>query len=301
PTAAAQTEPKWSRDDPGPGVLHAFGTLAELSPSLPTGVSGGGLFNESGKLLGLLVEPPAGAALPPRVVPLTGSFRRIVEALIAGKAPGYGLLGVDPGTVTADGAVASLGENAPPGAALLVDVREDSPAERAGLRRGEWIVGLTDAAAATTPIESASDLMRAIALSPPGATVSLAVLNPRTGERRSASVTLAAAATGRAAGGWPEVRTVPRGLSVRNVRVDWATTAALTPPGEPLPRGVIVLQVDQNALPPDDGDRPLRTSDRIVAVGETMIDSPADFAAAVGDRTGPVAVRLADGTTAVLP
>ncbi|NNJ25936.1 trypsin-like peptidase domain-containing protein [Alienimonas chondri] len=302
PAAAAGTGAGWSRDDPGPGVLHAFGTLTELAPPPPPGSSGRGVFTEEGELVGLLVEPNDGEALPPRMVPLTGAFRRIMDGLAAGEPVGYGLLGVEPATITADATFAVLGEQAPPGAALLDDVRGSSPAEAAGLGRGDWIVGFTDPDGIAAPVRSAADLVRLVALSPPGAKVSLEAITPRTGERRTATVTLAAAATGRAAGGWPAVHSVPRGIAVRSVRVDWPTAAALVPPGEPLPTGAFVILVDDEAQPADSSIvRPLRVGDRVVAVNGETIGSPMEFAAAVAEATGPVSVRLSDGAAAVLP
>ncbi|QDT17936.1 trypsin-like peptidase domain-containing protein [Alienimonas californiensis] len=303
PAAAAGGGRDWVGDDPGPGVLHAFGTLADLDPPPPPGASGGGAFDADGALVGLLIEPEAGDALPPRMLPLTGEFRRVVEALLAGEAVGYGLLGVEPASVTADAAAAVLPGEAAAGAASLEDVRGNSPAERAGLRRGDWIVGFTDESGVSTPVSSAADLVRLTALTPPGATVTLEAIVPRTGVRRSVAVALVAAATGRAAGGWPAVATEPRGLPVRGLRVDWPTAAALTPPGEPLPTGALIVAAD--ALPVADanplGRRVVRVGDRIEAVNGQPIASPAEFAARVAETPGPVAVRLSDGTAATLP
>ncbi|MFH5804062.1 trypsin-like peptidase domain-containing protein [Alienimonas sp. DA493] len=302
PAAAAGGGRDWAGDDPGPGVLHAFGTLAELDPLPPPGCSGGGVFAADGALVGLLVEPAAGDALPPRMLPLTGGFRRVAEALLAGEPVDYGLLGVEPSSVTADAATAVLGENAPAGAASLEDVRGNSPAERAGLRRGEWVVGFTGADGAAAPVRSAADLIRLVALAPPGTTATLEVLEPRSGARRTVPVDLVAAATGRAAGGWPAVAAEPRGLSVRGVRVDWPTAAALVPPGEPLPTGVLVVAVENAAGAGNSpGRRVVRVGDRIAAVAGEPVFSPEQFAARVAETPGPVPVRLSDGTAATLP
>ena len=287
----------WSGDDPGPGTLHAFGTLTALDPPPPPGSSGGAVLNEAGELVGLLVEPPEGDAIPPRMLPLTGAFRRVVESLSRGERIGYGLLGVEPADVTADAAVATLGATAPPGAALLEEVRGDSPAERAGLRRGEWVVGFAGPDGDAEPVRSAADLVRLVALAPPGNEVRLEVLSPFSGARRTATVELVAAATDRAAGGWPDVATAPAGLAVRGVRVDWPTAAFLPPPGEPLPTGVSIVAA---AVPPT-GDRGPRVGDRVVSVNGRAVFAPAGFAAAVTARPGPAVLTLVDGSERTLP
>ena len=298
PTAAAAGGPSWSGDDPGPGILHAFGTLAGLSPPPPPGCSGGTVFDERGELIGLLVEPADGEALPPRMLPLGGAFRRVMAALLASEPVGYGLLGVEPSDVTADAAFAALGEDAPPGAAAVGEARGNSPAERAGLRRGDWIAGLTDADGVPHAIRSAADLVRLVSLAPPGGAVALEVVDSRTGERRTATATLATAPTGRAAGGWPAVATEPGGAVARGLRADWPTAHALPPPGEPFPAGVLVVAV---AGPGIGGDRPVRVGDRVLSVGDRPVDSPAAFAAALAEADGAASLRLADGAVVTLP
>ena len=295
--AAAGGAAAWSGDDPGPGTLHAFGTLTALDPPPPPGSSGGAVLNQAGELIGLLFEPPEGDALPPRMLPLTGSFRRVVESLSRGERIGYGLLGVEPADVTADAAVATLGATAPPGAALLEEVRGDSPAERTGLRRGEWVVGFAGPDGDAEPVRSAADLVRLVALAPPGSEVRLEVLAPFSGARRTAPVALVAAATDRAAGGWPAVVTAPAGAAVRGVRVDWPTAAFLPPPGEPLPTGVSIVA----AVVPPNGDRAPRVGDRVVSVNGRAVFAPAEFAAAVAARPGPVVLTLLDGSERTLP
>ncbi len=302
PAAATGGGRDWSGDDPGPGVLHAFGTLAELDPPPPPGCSGGGAFDGDGALVGLLLEPSPGDALPPRMVPLSGSLRRTVDALLVGRTAEYGLLGVEPMTVTADAAFAMLGDGAPPGAAVLEDVRGNSPAERAGLRRGEWITSFQGFDGQSAPVRSASDLVRLVALSPPGAVVTYEVLSPHSGERRTATATLAAAATGRAAGGWPAVALVPRGVSARGVRVDWSTAATLTAPGEPLPSGVSVVGIDAPPGPADaSAVRGVRVGDRVEAVNERSVASPEEFASRLAEAPSPALLRLSDGSTVRLP
>ena len=282
--------PEWVGAEPGPGALHAFGTLLELSPPPPPGSSGGGLFDAAGAVVGLIIEPAGGAALPPRAMPLSGEFRRVVAALLAGEPVRYGLLGVEPTDISPDAAFASLGDEAPAGAAAVGTVRTDSPAERAGVRRGDWIVGVVGADGAETPVRSAVALVRVVSLSPPGASLTLELLDPRTGERRRATAELVAA--GPAPGGWPAVASRPAGAAARGVRVDWPTARLPLPPGEPFPLGVVVIETIGG---------PLRVGDRVLSVGGAAVSSPAGFAAAVDGGEGPATLELADGRTLPLP
>ena len=282
--------PAWTGAEPGAGALHAFGTLLELSPPPPPGSSGGGVFDAAGAVVGLIVEPADGAALPPRALPLSGEFRRVVGALLAGEPVRYGLLGVEPTDISADAAFVVLGDEAPAGAAAVGAVRGDSPAERAGLRRGDWVVGLTGANDLNFPVRSAVDLVRSVSLSPPGSSLTLALLDPRTGERRRATADLVAA--GPPPGGWPAVASRPTGAAARGVRVDWPTARLPLPPGDPFPVGVLVIAADGG---------PLRAGDRVLSVGGEAVFSPAAFVAAVEGSDGPATLELADGRTVTLP
>ena len=282
--------PIWTGAEPGAGALHMFGTLLELTPPPPPGSSGGGVSDAAGAVVGLVVESADGAALPPRALPLTGAFRRIVDALLAGGPVRYGLLGVEPTDVSADAAFAVLGDEAPAGAAAVGTVRGDSPAERAGVRRGDWVVGVIGADGAEIPVRSAVDLVRVVSLSPPGSSLTLDLLDPRSGERRRATAELVAA--GPVPGGWPAVASRPAGAAARGVRVDWPTARLPLPPGEPFPLGVVVTETIGG---------PLRVGDRVLSVGGGAVFSPAGFVAAVDGSDSPATLELADGRTVTLP
>ena len=291
-------------------TVHEFGTLLSLSVPLPPGADGGAVVNFDGELLALALthrvrdglETSAGFA-----VPLTGPFRRVVADLAAGHEAEYGLLGLIPAEVTAVQA-ATLGERAPAadggpltGAALIDEVRRDSPAARAGLRRGEWITAVDG-----EPVRDPADLMRLVGLTPPGVELSLTVLDPRAPSRdRVVRVRPAKWDAVEAAG---LVATVPRRPMWRGLRVDWATGRRrwMPPPGDPFPRGVAVAEVSGEPAATGAGDIPVgdgppREGDRIEAVNGRTVETPDEFYREARAAAGPVTLRLSDGRLSVIP
>ena len=285
-------------------TIHEFGTLLSLSVPLPPGSDGGAVVTLDGELAAVVLahrsrddfESSATFA-----VPLGGPFRRVVDDLAAGYEVEYGLLGLIPGEVSAAQAAAfadrfdTAAGDRPVGAALVDEVRRESPAARAGLRRGEWITAVGD-----TPVRDAADLMRLVGLTPPGAELSLRVLSPAAPARdRTVRVRPAKWDNVEAAG---LVATAHRRPPWRGLRVDWATgrRRRMPPPGDPFPRGVVVSEVSPE-LAASLGDRPLREDDRVEAVNGRTVDTPDDFDREVRTAAGPVTLRLSDGRLAVVP
>jgi serine protease Do len=134
----------------GPRGRRITGSIEHTAP-LPRGSSGGPLVDPDGRLLGLnAVRREGGLIL---AVPVDAAR---VEALAAGEAPARPRLGValaHPRAARLLRAAVGLPERA----GLLVHaVVDGSPAERAGLERGDLVV-----AAAGAPLASADDLFDA--------------------------------------------------------------------------------------------------------------------------------------------
>jgi serine protease Do len=135
----------------GPRGRRIAGTIEHTAP-LPRGSSGGPLVDPDGRLLGLnAVRREGGLIL---AVPVDAAR---VDALAAGEAPARPRLGValaHPRAARRLRAAVGLPER---DGLLVHAVIDGSPAERAGLQRGDLIV-----AAAGAPLTSADDLFDAL-------------------------------------------------------------------------------------------------------------------------------------------
>jgi serine protease Do len=138
----------------GPGGRRIAGSIEHTAP-LPRGSSGGPLVDPQGRLLGLnAVRRDGGLIL---AIPADEALRARVDALAAGQAPERPRLGVALAHPRAARRLRSA-VGLPPRDGLLVHaVVDGSPAERAGLERGDLIV-----AAAGEPVSSADDLFDAL-------------------------------------------------------------------------------------------------------------------------------------------
>jgi serine protease Do len=138
----------------GPRGRRIPGSIEHTAP-LPRGSSGGPLVDPDGRLLGLnAVRREGGLIL---ALPADEALRARVDALAAGEAPERPRLGV---ALTHPRAARKLraAVGLPQRDGLLVHaVVDGSPAERAGLQRGDLIV-----AAAGAPVTSADDLFDAL-------------------------------------------------------------------------------------------------------------------------------------------
>lgn len=164
-----------SRSFRGPRGRRIAGAIEHTAP-LPRGSGGGPLVDLDGSLLGLnAIRLDGGLIL---AVPANEAFADAVERLARGEAPRRPRLGVS----IAPAHVARRLRRAvglPDQAGVLIrSVAESSPAERAGLERGDLIVR-----AAGDEIDGVDALYRALDAVAPGAALELDVLRG-TDERR---------------------------------------------------------------------------------------------------------------------
>ena len=149
------------RGEGGRMIENVIQTDAAINP----GNSGGPLADASGKVVGINTAVIGGAQGIGFAVPVSAAFRRIVFALVTDGRVRRAFLGV---------MVASRQQRdgpGSPGGAQVESVSPNSPAERAGVRSGDLIVGFGD-----DPVRSMDDLLNLLDESAIGRDTELHVL-----------------------------------------------------------------------------------------------------------------------------
>jgi serine protease Do len=164
--------------------LVDYENFIQTDAAINPGNSGGALVDTRGRLIGIntaIFSRSGGYQGIGFAVPITIAQGVMKSILTTGKIQ-RGSIGVSFQDI--DEAMAEAFGLADRKGALINEVSEDSPAEHAGLRHGDVIVGFDG-----TTINDALDLRRLIALTPVGADVQLTYL--RSGDRRSVTVSVA--------------------------------------------------------------------------------------------------------------
>jgi S1-C subfamily serine protease len=162
--------------DSGGSLRHVIQTDAAINP----GNSGGPLVNAKGEVVGIDTAVAGDAQNIGFAIAITPSLPTI-QQLETGSAPAHPFLGLQATDVNA-AINRQLGLGTDTGA-LVVAVTPGSPAENAGLQRGDVIVSV-----AGHPVATADDLGAAIANLHPGDHTDLAIL--RGGNHQSVSLTV---------------------------------------------------------------------------------------------------------------
>jgi serine protease Do len=244
-------------------------TDAAINP----GNSGGALINGRGELIGIntaLVSDSGGSMGIGFAVP-ANLARAVMAQLIQHGRVRRGWLGVSVQDLT-PALARALGLPAAPGL-LVAEVLPDSPAGRAGLRRGDVIVALDD-----KPVDAVSRFRNQVAQTAPGQRLRLTI--GRGGQRQAIAVVL---------GELPEPAARPAGmpptperlgLAVADLTADMGPRLGLPPSA----RGVVVQDVRPGGL----GQRlGLRPGDVIQEVNGRPVHSAPEFMqalAAAADR-----------------
>lgn len=147
-------------------TLHHLGTLMQTDAKLNWASGGAAVIDVSGNLIGITTttgtlpghESPAGYAIP-----MTSTFRRIVDDLKAGREVEYGLLGL-----SLQGPDRSFAEASGQGGAVVASVVRGSAADRAGLKQQDRLVAIDD-----RPINTVSDLQLLVSSLPPNKPVTV--------------------------------------------------------------------------------------------------------------------------------
>ena len=265
------------------GIVSARGRAINAGPysrfiqtdtAINRGNSGGPLFNTEGEVIGVntaILSPSGGNvgvgfALPSKVAqPIIAELKDNGEVV-------RGWLGVSVQPVTDQ---LARGLELPQDAgALIGDVRPNSPAEQAGLKSGDVVVGFDGEA-----VDDPRDLAWKTAQRDPGETVELSLF--RDGERRTVAVELGrlsdAGQQAAAAGGTDKLAR----LTAEAMGVQLAEPRPQVLEQFDLPRdvdGAVVARVAPNGPAAAQGVRP---GDVIRQVGRRAVDSPRDVHTAV--------------------
>ncbi len=250
-----------------------YDDFLQIDAPINRGNSGGPLFDLNGRVVGVntAIFSPSGGNIGIGFAIPADQARSVIDSL---KEKGYvarGKLGVQIQTVTpelADG----LGLEEPRGAVVSAVV-EDSPAEKAGIRVGDVIVGFNG-----ENVEDAGALPELVANAGPGAEAEVTVL--REGERRAMDVTLAAQEQTVAKSGADDARENDEArLGVMAAPVNDETRARFDLPESV--EGTVVIRVQRGSPAARAG---LRPGDVILQVNGETVGSPQALARAVADN-----------------
>jgi serine protease Do len=249
--------------DPARTALHHYGTLMQVDTRMNLGSSGGALLNIKGELIGVTtalaalsgVETPGGFA-----VPLDAGIRGVIEVLKRGEEVEYGFLGVGlPPTTT--GPITGV---------QIDDPLTGTPAQRAGLARGDVILSINDA-----PIRTNDDLFLQAGVNLAGSTVRVEVVNLK-GQKRQVSVKLAKYNV------QGPIIASQRPAAKFGLRVDYTSLICQHGFRAPVPEGVLIREV----LADSPAEKSQLQKDKIITrVNNRVVTTPAEYYQAM-EKTG---------------
>jgi serine protease DegQ len=164
--------------------IRSLVDLIQTDAAISPGNSGGALVNGRGEVVGInvaYIPPEQGAVAIGFAIPGATTVDVVGQLLRNGRAT-HSYLGVQPVQVTREVA-AQLGLDQARGVALL-EVVDDGPAARAGLRPGDVVLRMDDAA-----VDTVEDLFAELRQRDPGSQVRITYV--RDGREQQATVTLA--------------------------------------------------------------------------------------------------------------
>jgi len=262
--------------------LQRYTTLFQTDARLNLGCSGGALINLRGELIGLTTSLAAlsgGETAGGFAVPMDAAIQRIVKVLKEGKQVEYGFLGVSLGAGAGRGDGVRLDDQFP--------VIRGSPAEKAGLKRGDTILKVNG-----MPVNYNDDLFLALGMLLAGSEARLEVRSALGGTRQ-VSATLAKYHV--------EGKIIASNLpaDVRGIRVDYTSILAQTAPafGPVMIRpGVYVKEVKPGSA----ADKvEIRVLDVITRVNGHSVSTPDEFYQRA-KQPGPLELTLETNRTVKL-
>jgi serine protease Do len=251
------------------GIISAKGRVIGAGPydnflqtdaSINPGNSGGPLVNLNGEVVGINTAILAsgqgiGFATPSNLA------KTVIQQLKDKGKVTRGMLGVQVQNVTPELAK-SFGLAEPKGA-LVAEVNPGTPAEKAGLQRGDIITEFNG-----HPINEMNELPRQVAETPPGSAATVKVL--REGKEKTFKVNVTELTEEKQAQAAPEEsEESPLGLVVRELDANLAKRFRLKET-----QGVLVLQVEQGSAAADAG---LRPGDLILEINGLSVQSLKDY------------------------
>lgn len=260
----------------------AFDDFLQTDASINRGNSGGPLLNMDGKVIGINTAiaqraQGIGFAIPSSLA------QRVIGDLREHKKVSRGWLGVTIQNVDAATAKALGMQNS--NGALVNSVLEGQPAALAGVKGGDVIVAVND-----TAIEDTEQLLRTVALLPPGSKATVTVW--RDGKEEKLALTVAERERGLASGkdsGKEGVESADGllGLSVRPITSEDVRRFNLDSNA-----GLLVTAIKPDSLAAEAGIQP---GDVVLAVNKQAVATAADLAAyikAAGKQRGAVLLQI---------
>jgi serine protease Do len=273
-----------TRASEGRETLHHWGTLIQTDARLDFGTSGGALVNLKGEMVGLTTSLAALAGYEKSggfAYPVDDDFRRALDTLKTGRLPEYGFLGVAPR------ALAQSERHAGRHGALVEDLVQATPADRAGLKPGDLITHVDH-----EPVWDDLHLIRQLSGKPAESQVSLTIERGgaagRPGRKSDVKVTLSKKRLESARPAYAEIPDP----SWRGMQVEYATAAPLfREHSRDLDSdgcvGVIAVEPDSLAWKAG-----LRPGDFVSHVGNERVATPGQFYAAAEAIAGEVKLKL---------
>ncbi len=241
-----------------------YDDFIQTDASINPGNSGGPLFNMNGEVIGLNTAIVATGQGIGFAIPINAAKDVLVPLRDKGKVV-RGWLGVQVQRITPDLAK-SFGLDRERGA-LVADVVSNTPAERAGIERGDVIIEFNG-----RKIEEMNDLPRIVANTPPGTDVDMKLI--RKSEEKVVRLKLAELKEEQvtAAGGGSLEENL--GMTVQELTPEIARSLGLSDT-----KGVVVSNVDEDSLADEAG---IRRGDVILEVNQKKVDNLRDYRAALG-------------------
>lgn len=271
--------------------LAAYEDFIQTDAPINPGNSGGALADLDGTVIGInaaISSPTGGNVGLGFAIPINMAKAVMAELLSKGRVV-RGYLGVTAQDID-DSLIKPLKLQDGAGA-LVSDVTPGSPADRAGIKAGDVIVGFGGKA-----VGGSTDIHNWAAQTAPGSQVPIVIL--RNGQRTEATATMGEQPTGKTAGG-TERPVGPKGPTGEKLGLSVQT---LTPEiarqlGYGADKGVVVADVDPGGPADDTG---LQTGDLIKEVNRVRVTTIQEFEAAAGGaksgETLALLVRRGQGT-----
>jgi serine protease Do len=265
--------------------ITPYGNFLQTDAAINPGNSGGPLVSLDGKVLGIntaIYSQSGGYQGVGFAIPINLA-KSIADSLIKHGKVTRGWLGVSIQNISSEMADA-LGLQQRTGA-LVGDVLDGGPAQKAGLQRGDVIVTL-----AGKEVKDANDLMNRVALLVPGESAELTVL--RAGKKLSLKVQIGTrdepqTRGGARAGGEQDGAELSElGLSVTDLSDPLRSRYGL---GKTPKQGALVIDVDAGGPAAEAG---LREGDVIVEANRRPVASATELRKAVGERSKGKGVLL---------
>jgi serine protease Do len=256
----------------------SYEDFLQTDAAINRGNSGGALVNTNGELIGInsqILSPSGGNIGIGFAIP-SSMARSVMDQLVKTGRVRRSKLGVGIQPVTADMA-ASLGLSQARGA-IVTQVEPGSPAERAGIRRGDVITAYNG-----TPVTDGNSLRNQVARTSPGAEANVTVWRDNREQQFKVTVSELTAEkkeTGDAGeGAGPNAKSGGKlGITVEPLTPALASRLGV----QSGTKGVVVTSVDDDGPAADAG---LRQGDVIEEINRRPVNTPAELTAALQGQT----------------